>query len=142
MAILTVTIQEELILNGQDLGCTNVTTYACTELYHRIVTITNTEKSILLFGAAVEGGTIKDAQLDYLRITNLDPSNALQLRIRNAAEEFMIQVDGGSSFILSDDKLDADATGSDETTSLAQIDSIKAIAGTSTQSIEIYAASS
>ena len=37
MAILTVTIQEELILNGQDLGCTNVTTYACTELYHRIV---------------------------------------------------------------------------------------------------------
>lgn len=99
-------------------------------------------KSILLFGAAVEGGTIKDAQLDYLRITNLDPSNALQLRIRNAAEEFMIQVDGGSSFILTDDKLDADATGSDETTSLAQIDSIKAIAGTSTQSIEIYAASS
>ena len=79
MAILTVTIQEELILNGQDLGCTNVTTYACTELYHRIVTITNTEKSILLFGAAVEGGTIKDAQLDYLRITNnshfhFDPS--------------------------------------------------------------------
>ena len=54
----------------------------------------------------------------------------------------MIQVDGGSSFILTDDKLDADATGSDETTSLAQIDSIKAIAGTSTQSIEIYAASS
>jgi len=141
MATLTVTIKEELILNGKDVGCTNVATYGATEVYHRIVTITNTEKSILLFGAAVEGGTIKDAQLDYLRITNLDASNSIQLRIRNASEEFMVQVDAEGSFILTDDKLDADATGSDETTSLVQIDSIKAISSTSTSLIEIFAAS-
>ena len=141
MATLTVTIKEELILNGKDVGCTNVATYGATEVYHRIVTITNTEKSILLFGAAVEGGTIKDAQLDYLRITNLDSSNPIQLRIRNASEEFMVQVDAEGSFILTDDKLDADATGSDETTALVQIDSIKAISGTSSSLIEIFAAS-
>tara|TARA_R110000824_G_scaffold101998_6_gene242084 strand:- start:191 stop:619 length:429 start_codon:yes stop_codon:yes gene_type:complete len=142
MATLTVTIKEELILNGQDVGCTNIVNYSVTEVYHRIVTITNTEKSILLFGAAVEGGTIKDAQLDYLRITNLDSSANIKLRIRNASEEFMVQVEPLGSFILTEDKLDADATGSDETISLAQIDSIKAISGTSTSSVEIYAASS
>ena len=142
MATLTVTIKEELILNGQDVGCTNIVNYSVTEVYHRIVTITNTEKSILLFGAAVEGGTIKDAQLDYLRITNLDSGFAIKLRIRNASEEFMVQVEPLGSFILTEDKLDADATGSDETISLAQIDSIKAISGTSTSSVEIYAASS
>jgi hypothetical protein len=141
MATLTVTIKEELVLNGKDVGCTNIHTYAATEVYHRVVTITNTEKTILLFGAAVEGGTIKDATLDYLRITNLDTSNAMHLRIRDAAQEFIIQVDAGSSFILTEDKLDADATGSDETIALAQIDSIKAVAVASTQSIEIFAAS-
>tara|TARA_Y100001973_G_C5143860_1_gene304345 strand:- start:412 stop:840 length:429 start_codon:yes stop_codon:yes gene_type:complete len=141
MATLTVTIKEELILNGKDVGCTNVATYGATEVYHRIATITNTEKSILLFGAAVEGGTIKDAQLDYLRITNLDSSANIKLRIRNASEEFMVQVDPLGSFILTEDKLDADATGSDETISLAQIDSIKAVSGTSSSLIEIFAAS-
>ena len=141
MATLTVTIKEELVLNGKDVGCTNIHTYGATEVYHRVVTITNTEKTILLFGAAVEGGTIKDATLDYLRITNLDTSNAMHLRIRDAAQEFMIQVDAGSSFILTEDKLDADATGSDETMALSQIDSIKAVAVASTQSIEIFAAS-
>ena len=65
-----------------------------------------------------------------------------KLRIRNASEEFMVQVEPLGSFILTEDKLDADATGSDETISLAQIDSIKAISGTSTSSVEIYAASS
>ena len=53
----------------------------------------------------------------------------------------MVQVDAEGSFILTDDKLDADATGSDETTSLVQIDSIKAISGTSSSLIEIFAAS-
>jgi|TARA_R100001163_G_C5040810_1_gene178997 hypothetical protein len=142
MATLTVTIQEELVLNGQNVGCTNIANYTVSEVYHRIVTITNTEKSILLFGAAVEGGTIKDAQLDYLRITNLDSSATVDLRIRNASEEFMVRVNAGSSFILTEDKLDADATGSDEVISLAQIDSIKAVSSTSTSSIEIYAGSS
>jgi len=141
MATLTVTIKEELVLNGKDVGGTNIHTYGATEVYHRVVTITNTEKTILLFGAAVEGGTIKDATLAYLRITNLDTSNSMKLRIRDAAQEFMIQVDAGSSFILTEDKLDADATGSDETITLAQIDSIKAVAAGSTQSIEIFAAS-
>jgi hypothetical protein len=141
MATLTVTIQEELILNGQNVGCTNIVNYGVSEVYHRIVTITNTEKSILLFGSDVEGGTIKDAQLDYLRITNLDSSTTVNLRIRNAAEEFMVQITAGGSFILTEDKLDADATGSDESISLAQIDSIKAVSGASSSSIEIYAAS-
>mgnify|MGYP003625396301 CR=1 FL=1 len=141
MATLTVTIQEELFMNGKDVGCTNVATFGCTEVDHRIVTITNTEKTILLFGAAVEAGTIKDNTLDYLRITNLDTSNPVTLRVRDASQEYMVQINSGGSFILTEDKLDADATGSDETTSLSQIDSIKAIATSSTASIEIFAVS-
>ena len=45
----------------------------------------------------------------------------------------------GHVTVLTEDKLDADATGSDETISLSQIDSIKAISGASTSSLEIFA---
>ena len=55
---LTVTIQEDLILNGNDKSNVNVATFACNELDHRIVTINNVEKSILLFGSPNEAGTI------------------------------------------------------------------------------------
>jgi hypothetical protein len=139
MATLTVSIQEELVLNGKDRGSSYVTTFNATEVDSRIVTITNTEKSILLFGSTIEAGTIKDATLTYLRITNLDASTTVDLRIRDAAQEFMIRLNAGGSFILTEDKLDADATGSDETITLSQIDSIKAISGASTSSLEIFA---
>ena len=139
MATLTVSIQEELILNGKDRGSSYVTTFNATEVDSRIVTITNTEKSILLFGSAIEAGTIKDATLTYLRITNLDASTTVDLRIRDAAQEFIVRLNAGGSFILTEDKLDADATGSAETIALSQIDSISAVSGTSTSSIEIFA---
>ena len=97
MATLTVTIQEDLILNGNDRSNTNTATFACNELDHRIVTITNAEKSILLFDSANEAGTIKDTKLEYLRITNLDGSATVNLRVRDDAQEFMIQLKAGGS---------------------------------------------
>ena len=47
----------------------------------------------------------------------------------------------GGSFILTEDKLDADATGSEETISLAQIDSIKGASASGSLQIEVFATS-
>ena len=139
---LTVTIQEDLILNGNDRSNTNTATFSCNELDHRIVTITNAEKSILLFDSANEAGTIKDTKLEYLRITNLDSTDTVNLRVRDDAQEFMIQLRPQGSFLLTEDKLDADATGSEETISLAQINKISAVSSDGSGSLlEIYAAS-
>ena len=139
---LTVTIQEDLILNGNDKSNTNVATFSCNELDHRIVTINNVEKSILLFGSANEAGTIESNHLRYLRITNLDASDTVVLHIRDTAQEFMVNLATNASFILTKDQLDADATGSEEVTALANITRISAKGTDSTsQSLEIYAAS-
>jgi predicted nucleic acid-binding Zn-ribbon protein len=140
MATLTVTIQEDLILNGNDRSNTNTATFVCNELDHRVVTITNVEKSILLFDSANEAGTIKDTKLEYLRITNLDGSATVNLRVRDDAQEFMIQLKAGGSFLLTKDKLDADATGSEESISLAQINKISAVSSATTCLLEVYAA--
>ena len=137
---LTVTIQEDLILNGNDRSNTNTATFACNELDHRIVTITNAEKSILLFDSANEAGTIKDTKLEYLRITNLDSTDTVNLRVRDDAQEFMIQLSPQGSFLLTEDKLDADATGSEESISLAQINKISAVSSATTCLLEVYAA--
>lgn len=141
MANLTVTIKEEVSLNGKEYGGSNTLDLTVTEVDTRIVTITNTEQTILLFAAAVAAGTFKDAQLEYLRITNLHESATVDLRISDSAQEYFVRIVAGGSFILTEDQLDADNTGDAETMSLAQIDSIKAISSTSTSDIEIFAAS-
>ena len=141
MAILTVTIQEELVLNGRNFNVSNISTFSATEVIHRMVDLTTAEKSVVLFASENEAGTIKDAQLSYLRITNLDDTTAVNLRIRNASEEYFVQVVPGGSFILTEDKLDADATGSEETISLAQIDSIKGASASGSLQIEVFATS-
>ena len=139
---LSVTISEELILDGNDRSNTHTATFTVNELDHRVLTIDNTEKSILLFDTSNEAGTIEDGNLAYLRITNLDISDTVTLRIRDAAQEFMVRLKAGGSFILTEDKLDADATGNEENVTLSQINKISAVSSDASGSkLEVYAAS-
>ena len=57
MAILTVTIQEELVLNGRNFDVSNISTFSATEVIHRMVDLTTAEKSIVLFASENEAGT-------------------------------------------------------------------------------------
>lgn len=141
MANLTVTIKEELSLNGKEYGGSNSLELTVTEVDSRVLTITNVEQTVLLFDAAVAAGTFKDAQLEYLRITNLHETATVDLRISDSAQEYFVRIVAGGSFILTEDQLDADNTGSAETMALAQIDSIKAKSSTSTSDIEVFSAS-
>jgi len=43
MAILTVTIQEELVLNGRNFDVSNISTFSATEVIHRMVDLTTAE---------------------------------------------------------------------------------------------------
>ena len=141
MANLTVTIKEELSLNGKEYGGSNSLDLTVTEVDSRIITITSIEQTVLLFAAAVAAGTFKDAQLEYLRITNLHTTATVDLRISDAAQEYFVRIVAGGSFILTEDQLDADNTGSAETMALAQIDSIKATSSVGASDIEIFSAS-
>ena len=141
MANLTVTIKEELSLNGKEYGGSNSLDLTVTEVDSRVLTITSAEQTVLLFAAAVAAGTFKDAQLEYLRITNLHTTATVDLRISDAAQEYFVRIVAGGSFILTEDQLDADNTGSAETMALAQIDSIKATTSVAASDIEIFSAS-
>lgn len=145
MATLTVSVKEELTINGKDRGNTNsISIDNVTELFSRVVTITNTENDILNFQAGTaKGSTLVDGTLQYLRITNLSESNNVDLRFQDVAntKEFSVRISGSESFILFNDILDTNE-GSDlsASISLSQLEKISAATPSATADIEIFAA--
>ena len=146
MATMTVTIQEELTINGKDRGNKNsISIASVTETFNRVLTVTNTEQTILEFQATnPSGGALVDATMQYLRITNLDASNTVDLRIQDTAntKEYFVQLGASESFILFNDKIDCDSAAIGTTISLSQIEKISADCtgtGGETADIEIFA---
>lgn len=139
MATLTVTITEAVTLNGASRGSTNTHTESVTQIDHRIVTcLHSAEQTVVLFDSAVAAGTIKDATLDYLRLTNLDNTNFVNVRVRGNNEEYFVKLEAGDSFILNNSVMDANAAGG-ASVSLANIDSIGIQADTASCDVEIFA---
>lgn len=146
MATLKVTIQEDITINGKDRGNKNVVEVnSVTETFNRVLTVTNAEQTILEFQASnPSGGALVDGTMQYLRITNLDASNTVDLRIQDTSntKEYFVQIGASKSFILFNDKIDCDSSAIGSTISLSQIEKISADAtGTSgeTADIEIFA---
>jgi hypothetical protein len=140
MATLTVTIQEEISVNGRNVDSTTVSTFSADEVIHTTTNIGTAEASIFLFDAANAAGTILDGALKYLRITNKATGANVHLRIGNAAEEYFVDVEEGGSFMLTVDANDNIAASGAATMSLAQIDYIKGKSASGTIQIEIFAA--
>ncbi len=142
MATLTVSIKEELTLNGDDQGGEHVMSASVTQCYKRIITATTTAQSVLLFAAADAAGTLKDATADYIRITNLDSTNFVMLRIVGAATQYWVKLEAGDSWVAGNSLMYADATGTAVAASgsFIPIDTIHADADTASCDLEIFAA--
>ena len=102
-ATLTVTITEEISLNGQDKGSTNALTVASiTEVSQRIVEVPlSPEINLLSFQATNPGaGTFDRADVRYIRLTNKDDTNYVVLVFTDGnSTEFILKLDAGKSFI-------------------------------------------
>ena len=138
-------IQEEITINGKDRGNKNtIEITSVSEVFNRVFTVTNTEQNILDFAANASGGSLEDTTMQYLRITNLDATNTVDLRIQDTAntKEYFVQIGASESFVLFNDKMDCDSSAVNTTISLSQIDFISADAtgtGGETADIEIFA---
>jgi len=142
MAVLKVTVKEELVLNGKDMGNENFLSISGVEnAEHRIVSVGTSEQSILLFGSALSAGTVKDATIKHLRLTNLDPSNKITLRIEEAATpgQYYVDLEAGETFILGNSVMYADNTNNAGET-LVAIDAIYATADTAISDLEVFIA--
>ena len=104
MADLTTTLSESVTLNGAVRGTTNtVTTTGITNVYERIVTCTTGQTTFLAafdtnsYGSAVQ---IDKEDVRYIRVTNLDQTNSLELAVVGAATLYQVTLAAGQSHIL------------------------------------------
>ena len=149
-ATLTVTHTESITLNGVDHGSTNTLSIASiNEVMKRIVTVPTSEVEVLaLHVSAVSSGTFLEADVRYIRLTNLDDTNHVTLTFKNEDDdEFAVLLDKGQTFVYNSDLADGmvntmDAIGETGLSlSLGDLVNVTAIANTASCDLEIFVAS-
>jgi hypothetical protein len=106
MADLTTTISESVTLNGAVRGTTNtVTTTNINNVYERLVTCTTGQTTFLAafdtnsYGSAVQ---IDKEDVRYIRVTNLDQTNSLELAVVGAATLYQVLLKAGQMLAEAD----------------------------------------
>tara|TARA_B100000497_G_C7609006_1_gene365768 strand:+ start:351 stop:779 length:429 start_codon:yes stop_codon:yes gene_type:complete len=139
MAVLKVTISEELVINGNDLGTKNVfTDSSITFADRRVMSLTTASRSIILFNSQNEAGAYQDDVVEYLRITNLDDTIGIVLDIRGSSKQYFVDLEPECSFLLSNNEMDANNETTAQVFSTSNIDSIHAKSKSGTSSIEYF----
>ena len=144
MATLTITVTEAVTLGdgSTDRGTTNVQTVTVDEVDHRIMDVGTSWVDIIKFAPANSAGTFADGTVKHLRITNLDGSNFLSLRIKSNAIEYFVKVEAEDHFILGNNVMDGESgAGYGSDVSFINIDTIQAKADTAAVQIEYFIAS-
>jgi len=105
MADLVTTISESVTLNGAVRGSSNsVTTTGIVDVMERIVTCTNGQiTTIAVFNTNpyTSAGAIDVDRTRYVRVTNLDTTNSIELAVVTTATNYQVTITGGNSHILS-----------------------------------------
>ena len=151
MATLTVTVQEDLVLNNSQVGGTITKEITgINESSKRMLTITTNEATIATFSGAVgSAGHFNDGTVRYIRITNLHATYFVALTLTNGSnDEFAVKLDAGQSFVLYGDnstgmELIFNATQAADAASHANfgpLTTIQADAEASTVQIEMFVA--
>ena len=91
MANLSVTHSEDITLNGQEFGGTSTFSVSgINDIYKRIVTCpSGSDTTIAIFDSteAIADGSIDIQEAKYVRVTNLDSSNSVNLSIQLDSDE-------------------------------------------------------
>ena len=110
-ANLTVTIVESYTLNGVAYGNTVEKTFTSKgKVDQRILNVATSETALFNWEAADSAGIGVAADYAYFRITNLDDTNFVTLRLYNGADSFWYKLAAGESLMLMNNEMDA-ATG-------------------------------
>ena len=155
MATLSVTHEESLILNGSQHGGTNIFTIdSITQVMKKIVTCPGgSDTTIATFGSTTHAG---DGDLDiqsakYVRVTNLDSTNSVNLSVQLDSGEDDSAADAsatsllaaGQSFVLGTphESFHVDDDAASIVTALTDVESILIDPGANSVDLEIFVAS-
>tara|TARA_R100000808_G_scaffold22242_1_gene48288 strand:- start:2820 stop:3293 length:474 start_codon:yes stop_codon:yes gene_type:complete len=147
---LTVRVSEDIVLNGQQQGGTNILTIpSINEISKRILTVTTSKHDVMSFSSIVGKGNYSLADMRYIRFTNLDDTNHLFLIFKNEDnDEFIVKLDKGQSFIYNgdlaggtNDTMEALTAGTASVSNVGYLLSVSAQADTASCDLELFIAS-
>ena len=135
---LTVTISESVAVQGQTFSQGAEHTYSNIYYYTKYIkALTPADTWVELYTASADGtgADYKDADIDYVRIKNLDDTNAIELALITADTYHYFAIPAGGFYIIQnhDDLIDDDS-------SLKSIESVKAGNATSVVNVEVFIA--
>ena len=98
-------------------------------------------RTLVLFANTVAAGTLDSDLVKYVRITNLDDTNYIDVRVK-ATDSFTYRLTAGTSLVLppTDSALEGAASG-DAPASGVDVASIAAQANTASVDVEVFVAS-
>ena len=144
---LTVTLTEAISLNGYDQGSKNTLTIDnVANVLKRIVSCTASQTTTIATFAASVHTSVHALDVDdvkYIRITNVDDTNALELAVVGAATLYQVELAAGESHILGnpDNIMLAEADTSPSFGTMADIASLQVNPGGNEIDVEIFIAS-
>jgi len=144
---LKVKIQEDIVLDNQDYGSKRVLEISSIdEIYKRIVTCPASQTTtVVVFNSNVYGanGAVDVEDSKYIRITNLDSSNAVEIGLTGAATNYQVTLAAGQSHILgsADDLLLAEADTSPSFGTMTDLGKISCRPNGSAVNLEVFVAS-
>ena len=126
-AALTVTITETITLGSDNRGSSHVQTVAdVTEYTNRIINVGTAETDIVGFAAANGQGAYVRTDVAYMRFTNLDDTNYITIGVsKTGADTAFFKLEAGQTFIVNNDDIETDATGS-ASSAFVEADSVSA----------------
>ena len=146
-ATLTVTVTEQLSLGGTEYGGTKTLEIAgINEVFKRIVKcVASQTTTVATFNgnAFASDNAIDLEDAKYIRVTNLDDTNPVELAIVGAATLYQVRLAAGESHILGapDDLMLAEADTSPSFGTMADIASIQVNPASNDVDVEILVAS-
>ena len=147
MATLKVKIQEDIVLSNQDYGSKRILEIASIdEVMKRIVTCAASQTTtVAVFNSNAYGaaGAVDIEDSKYIRITNLDSSNAVELAVVGAATLYQVNLAAGQSHILgsADGLMLSEADTSPSFGTMADLGSIQVNPGGNAVDVELFIAS-
>ena len=140
---LTVTLTEQLTLNGRDYGATRkMSISGINEVSKRILTCATTPGTQVYAGSTASGlGTFVTDNVRYIRITNLDDTNFVVLHLEGNSHYAQIALSAGDVFFLTDVSAVFDSEASVADFSAEDITRIDVMADTAACDVEILVAS-
>ena len=147
MATLKVKIQVDIILGNQDYGSKRTLEISSIdEIYKRVVTCPASQTTtIAVFNSNAYGaaGAVDIEDSKYIRVTNLDGSNSVELAVVGAATLYQVKLGAGESHILgsADDLMLSEADTSPSFGTMADLGSIQVNPGGNAVSVELFIAS-